>query len=94
MQGLELSGPAARPFAQAVSERLASDTEPFVSFAAISTMFNSVDMETRTQDQLAAELDELIPVLQPLVEHENKLVAWKAAEILHMVAIGQTRSCL
>jgi hypothetical protein len=94
MQGLELSGPAARPFAKDVFKRLASDAEPFVSFAAISTLFNSVDMETGTQDQLGPQLDELIPLLQPLKQHENKLVAWKAAETLHMVAVGQTRTCL
>ncbi len=94
MQGLELSGPEARPFAQAVSARLASDKEPFVSLAAISTRFNSIDMETGTQDQVGPQLDELIPLLQPLKDHENKLVAWKAAETLHMVAVGQTRSCL
>lgn len=94
MQGLELSGLAARPFALEVSKRLANDSEPFVSFAAISTLFYSIDMETGSKDELGAEMDQLISLLKPLKEHQNKLVAWKAAETLHMVAAGQTRTCL
>lgn len=94
MQGLELSGEPARPFAQAVSQVLASDTEPLVSFAAISTLFNSVDLERGAQAKLSAEVNELVSLLQPLKEHGNKLVAWKASETLHMIAAGQTRTCL
>ena len=94
MQGLELSGLAARPFVQEVSKRLTSDTEPFVSFAAISTLFNSIDMETSAHDRIGADVGNLVPLLQPMKEHDNKLVAWKAAETLHMIAVGQTRTCL
>ena len=110
MQGLELSGTAARPYASIVTERLRDDPEPFVSFAAISTLFY-MSSPGRSLQQAAGddepegaaaaaggehEMDSglLVPLLQPLTQSEQKLVAWKAKETLHMIEHGLTRSAL
>ena len=112
MQGLELSGSAARPYASIVTERLRDDPEPFVSFAAISTLFYRSSPGPTGSLQEAAGDDEpegaaaaaggehvvdsghLVPLLQPLTQSEQKLVAWKAKETLHMIEHGLTRSAL
>ena len=85
MQGLELAGEGSLPWHDQVKERMSIDTEPFVRFAGISTLFNS-----------AAEGSgqEFVAELEPLTKHDSNLVSWKASETIYMLEKGLTRSCL
>jgi hypothetical protein len=85
MQGLDLAGPGAAPFAAAVGARLAADAEPFVRFAAISALFNQAPVGGGAA---------LLPLLAPLLEHPQGLVAWKASETMYMIEHDLSRSCL
>lgn len=74
MQGLELAGAAARPYVDAITDML-EDSEPFVSFAAVSTLFNTLGIEDGTEDLDEARLD-LLPLLAQLEGHSSDLVSW------------------
>ena len=79
------AGEGSLPWHDQVKERMSIDTEPFVRFAGISTLFNSA-AEGSGQEFVAA--------LEPLTKHDSNLVSWKASETIYMLEKGLTRSCL
>ena len=81
MQGLELAGEGSLPWHDQVKERMSIDTEPFVRFAGISTLFISAE-EGSGQEFVAA--------LEPLTKHDSNLVSWKASETIYMLEKGLT----
>ena len=83
------AGEGSLPWHDQVKERMSIDTEPFVRFAGISTLFKSLPNSGAEGSGRG-----FVRELEPLTKHDSNLVSWKASETIYMLEKGLTRSCL